>query len=113
MLYAQAVVRLRRPDVRDPYSEDVRPGEWRDATERRVPGAIIAPSQSVAVQDAIRTQTVTTLSVFCPPGVDIAPGDRVRDAVGIWEVESVGVEWVNPYTGSRRGIEYRLTKVVG
>ncbi|MDQ4502180.1 hypothetical protein [Sinomonas sp. ASV322] len=112
----EAIVRLRRRLVEDPYSAQQTRGDWSSPDELPIPGAFWAPAGTTETEDAMRSQVTGLRDVFGPHGMDILPMDRVRfpdDPSTVWEVDGEVQRWKNPFSGDPMGSVARARKVSG
>ena len=67
---------------------------WSDAAESPIDGAFIAPSAA----------TSADFVLYAPYGLDVIPGDRLRDGNGLlWEVVKARFDWQHPASGWQAG----------
>ena len=111
--HGETVTRLRRKLVTDPYSQQETLGDWSDPDRLTIAGVAVAPSSSFSVRDASRSQVTMSMSVYAPSGADVQPGDRIEAASGVWLLDGAAMDWANPFTGTRFGLEFQVTKAVG
>lgn len=109
----ETVVRERRRMILDPYSQELTLGDWTDPGKLTVEGVAVAPSSTVEPVNDSRSQVITQMSIYCGPGEDILPGDRIRARNGLWEVQGELQSSINPFTGWNPGCEFGIKKVVG
>lgn len=118
--FGESVVRERRRMVPDPYKpgREVR-GAWgADVDVLHLQGAFVASSSSVARSDAVRSEILTTKSLYCQPDADVHPGDRIRRGGalvdGVWTggsllyVKERPESDTNPFTGWQPVLEIPL-----
>jgi len=113
MAYGEDVVRERRRLVLDPYSNEQTLADWSDPDKATIEGVAIAPSSSTEPLQDDRRQVITRMSIYCAPGSDVRPADRIRARTGLWEVVGEIADWHNPFTGWNPGVEFELKKVMG
>lgn len=112
--HGQAVNRLRRVRVVDPYNPDrFTLGGWDSASSLLIDGAFIASSSSNSPADATRSQIITAKSLFCDAVADVLANDRIVCEGVIYAVDAVPSADVNPFTGWRPAREVPLTEVRG
>lgn len=109
----EAVVRLRRKLVHDPYSGEETLSDWDDADELEIKGVAIAPTSSVEVDEAGRQMVVTGMSIYGAIDADIAAEDRVQARSGLWDIKGEYLAWKNPFTGWEPGAQASIKKVTG
>ncbi|QSZ49407.1 hypothetical protein [Arthrobacter sp. D5-1] len=109
----QMVIRERRRQITDPYSQDSTLADWSDPLELTLEGVAIAPSSSVESNAVDRNPVVTQMSIYCGPDEDILAGDRIRDGATLWDVQGEVANWKNALTGWAPGAEFRVKKVTG
>jgi hypothetical protein len=109
----ETVVRERGRMVPDPYSGQATKRVWDDPDTLDIEGVAIAPSIGTETRTEDRTSVVTPMSLYCTPGVDVLPQDRIRARSGLWQVEGEVADWKNAFTGWNPGAEFRLKKVSG
>lgn len=109
----ESVTRERGQLVPDPYSGEATKRVWTDPDLLELEGVAIAPSSSVEPVSDDRQQVITQMSIYCGPGEDILPEDRIRARSGVWDVVGEVADWKNAFTGWNPGAEFRLKKVVG
>lgn len=112
-LFGQTVQRLRAALVTDTYSGDQVAAGWASPAVLAIPGAFVAQSSTARFTAANRTQMLEDKSLFCAPGTDVLPGDRIRVDGLVYEVDGVPAADVNPFTGWQPVREVPLTRVVG
>lgn len=97
----------RATSTRDAHGNQV----WTYA-EVDVPGCAVWPTGSdeqIQGQD----QTSERLSVMLPFGTRVVATDRARVRGLLYEVTGIPSQWSSPFTGTRAGVEVRLTRVTG
>jgi len=95
----RTVTRLRPATTTDPYSGKQSAPDWSRVTRLIIENAYVASSSAVQARDANRTQMLTAKSLYCAPGQDVRPLDRV-EADGItYTVVAVPSADINPFTG--------------
>ncbi|YCK83517.1 hypothetical protein M1D89_09940 [Arthrobacter sp. D3-18] len=109
----ETVVRERAQLVNDTYSGEATKRDWSEPATIDIEGCAIAPSSSVETQTENRNTVSTAMSLYCAPGTDVLPQDRIRARSGLWQVEGEVADWHNALTGWNPGVEFRVTKVVG
>jgi hypothetical protein len=103
----------RRAQELDPYSQQLTYGPWETAGAWQIPNLAVAPSSSFLAPDATRSSVESQMSVYADFDADIRPGDRLAVDGETWNVEAEALKWRSPYTGARRGLEQRITRVEG
>lgn len=90
-------------------------GDSTSSTERRtlIHGAIIAPVRSTEVTGDGRSAVIVGYTLFVPSDTDLTTNDTIEISGAVFKVDGQVADWVNPYTGDRRGIEVRLRRVEG
>lgn len=109
----ELVTRLRRHMVYDEYSHEYTQADWTNPERAPIDDAALGPSSSTLIADATRSQTDTSVSLYCPADADVEAGDRIEARGRIWEVEGEQLGIMNPFTGWSAGREVRLGRVVG
>lgn len=71
------------------------------------------PADSTEPEESGRYAVVTTLEVFAPPGVQVAPRDRVRVDGITYEVVGEPSDYTHGPFGWQPGIRIELTRVQG
>lgn len=99
---------------RDPYGAPI-PGA---VTEHDIRGCVVVPRQEspqVGGSDQQARDTVVTgLTVYAPPGTDIATTDRVRIRGRLYEVTGQPGDWgVSPFTGTPGPVQFAADVVSG
>lgn len=109
----ETVIRERRRMIPDPYSGESTLADWSDPLQLTVEGVAIALSSTVEPVNDSRQQVITQMSVYCGPGEDILPEDRIRVRSGLWHVQGTIQAFPNPFTGWEPGAEFAIRKVDG
>lgn len=115
--YAPTIWRDRRQSMPDPYNpsgpEVV--GGWDDTLDSvELEGCYIAPTSTLAIPAAARTESQQLYSLYCrDSGVDIKVGDRVRADGSVYLINRKPMSQINPFTGWDPGIEIILAGTVG
>lgn len=116
--FPQQVTRLRRERIPGPYGGDNTFPSWEDpehpAAAVPLPNCFIAPISSNETDGAGRTQTLDTLALYGPVGLDIVATDRVRDAAGnVYDVAGTPLAYTSPFTGWAAGLVVPLRRARG
>lgn len=113
--HGQTVHRDRRKSIPDPYNPaNPKPGPWSDADTIDLADAFVASSSSNASSDAIRSQVLSTKSLYVTdPYVDVQVGDRIRVGSSIFYVNEIPESDVNPFTGWQPVKEIPLDHTLG
>ena len=53
------------------------------------------------------------MSIYCGPGQDILPEDRIRVGPALWDVLGEVGTWTSPFTGWEAGAEFRIKRALG
>lgn len=111
----QTVKRQRRRTAPDPYNPArTVPTDWSDPDEVVLPNAFVASTSSSATSSAVRSQVVTTKSLYLgTPGADVQPGDRIVVGADKYQVEVKPAADTNPFTGWTPVQEIPLKEVSG
>lgn len=109
----ETVTRERAQLVPDPYSGENTKRDWTDPDTLDIEGVAIAPSTGTETQSEDRNTRETPMSLYCAPGIDVLPHDRIRARSGLWNVEGEVADWKNALTGWNPGMEFRVKKVTG
>ena len=110
--FGDPVTRQRRGLVEDPYSGEMRPGDWSNPDELVVDGGSIQQTASMLGNDPLRQQITTEQAFFCELGADIKAKDRLVEADGtVWEVDGRPAKWKNGFTGWEAGLVCALQAV--
>ena len=113
--FTQEFTRKRRKRIVDPYDPDNTVfGDWSDTDDITVPGGIASLS-STEIDDAVRSEAVSTASFVCDdPNVDVQRGDRIIAADGrAWLVIGYPTTDRNVFTGWRPTLVANLQEVTG
>lgn len=113
LAHGETVVRERRRLVLDPYSNEETRADWSEPDELEIEGVAIAPGTSTETRTENRTTISSGMSLYCSPGMDVKPDDRIRARSGLWEVDGEVADWRNALTGWNPGAEFSLKKVEG
>lgn len=112
MGFGEPVARLRRKLAEDPYSGELRPGDWANPDCVVIDGGFVAQTNSVLGSDPLRQQITTQMAFFCALDQDVKAKDRIQEADGtLWEVEGRPARWKNPFTGWEAGLVSSLQAV--
>jgi hypothetical protein len=113
--HGQTVFRDRRRVTPNPYNPASNtPGSWEGELDTiTIENAWVAASSSTGTASATRVQVITQKSLFCQPGEDVAPGDRIRADGVAYDVPAKGSADVNPFTGWQPVAEFPLEEVDG
>jgi len=111
--HGETMIRDRRGEVIDPYSGLMVAGDWDPTLTATIENVAVAPSTSVLVSDATRTQIITSVSAYADYHADVRPGDRLTGPSGVWLAEGEPARWRSPYTGREEGLEIRIERVDG
>jgi len=112
--HGQAVMRRRARQKPSTYSPQTLVPDWsQPPVDVPIEGGWVASSSSASASDATRTQIITQKSLYCDPGIDVQPGDRIVSAGVTYEVETVPQADRNPFTGWQPVQEIPLKEVRG
>jgi len=104
----ETVTILRRAETgRDAHGNPI----WGE-TEIPVPRCAVWPTGSTE-QIQGQDQTSENLTVWMPYGTEVRETDRCRVRGLVYDVQGVPSSWASPFTGTRAGVEVRLTRVRG
>ncbi|MBQ9004900.1 MAG: hypothetical protein IJ092_00855 [Atopobiaceae bacterium] len=82
--------------------------DWRNAVPHTVAGCSLQGSSTETDFDgAQRNASASAATLLCPPGADVAEGDRVKCGGHTWEVDGVPFEVRSP-TGRTSHLRVRL-----
>ena len=82
--------------------------DWANAQPHTVSGCSLQPSTTdTGFDGAQRNASDSSAVLLCPPGADVAEGDRVSDGTRTWEVDGVPFA-VNSPTGRVSHVRVRL-----
>lgn len=101
---------IRPTTTSDRYNNTTR--TWGTVPTHEVAGCAFDPGGSSEENDG-RTATVTTPTLYAPPGADLDAADQVLVRGDIFEVLGVPAVWVNPFDGQTKGVVASLRKVDG
>ena len=83
-------------------------------TERTdIDGCGVAPRYSTEPTERGRQGVIIGLSVYAPSGSDIVSTDRLEIDGLTYVVDGEPAEWINPFTGSRPGLEVAARRATG
>lgn len=99
--FGEIVYRDRRKLIVDPYDPtSTTPGPWTDPDTIELPGAFVASSSSASIPDPVRSQVITTKSLYLSdPAADVLTGDRIRSGSSTYSVDAKPEADRNPFTG--------------
>jgi len=113
--FGETIVQLIPGEKLDPYSGKLQ-DDWSHPTEVKIAGCAAFPAAAGATETAApgRPQrAVETLTVLLPPGVVIAPTDRVRRRGVEFNVLGFSNQFESPFTGWKPGGVVTIQRVVG
>lgn len=73
----------------------------------------IAPRYSNEPTERGRQGVIVGLSVYAPAGSDITSTDRLEIDGVAYVIDGEPAEWINPFTGSRPGLEVAARRATG
>ncbi len=104
------------PGGLDVYGDPVTPDGYSPVTED-IEGCSVAPRLAVEPDGRGRDGVVVGLTLYCPPGVDIASTDRVvitdGPHQGTYQVDGDPSDWQSGLTGWHAGVSVALTRSAG
>lgn len=114
-------VRLRRQLIKADHGNATVLPSWDDPDhppeEVEIKGVAVAPGSGMfstrRAESLEREQSISSVSLYGPSGIDIKVGDRVRVNGVMWEVSGEPHEFTNPITGWEAGTETPLESVRG
>ncbi len=110
--HGQTVVRLRRKEILDPYSQQVTLGDWSDPDRLTIYGAFVAQSSTARTDSATRTEMLESKSLFCAPDADVQAFDRIEAGEAVYKIDGIPEADANPWTGWRPAREIPLERTV-
>lgn len=82
--------------------------------DETVPRVAVAPSRSDEPSDGLAERTVSMVSLYVEPGLNVKPQDEITVRGQRFGVDgAVAGDWVSPFTGWTPGAEIRLKRVTG
>lgn len=75
-----------------------------------VEGCAFAPNSSDEDSTTFGTRAITGGTVYDPSGTDFLPSDELVIRGKIYAVDGETGQWINPYTGERRGSEVAVKR---
>lgn len=110
----EAVVRLRRKEIEDPYSGAVTLGDWSDPDEATLAGAFVASSSTSENASVARSALLEEKSLYLEdPDADVQMQDRIRAQGVTYTIDGIPSADANPWTGWRPVREILLKRWVG
>lgn len=104
------------PGGLDVYGDPVDPSMY-SPTTTDIEGCTVAPRLAVEPDGRARQGVVVGLTLYCPPGVDIASDDRViiteGPHQGTYQVDGDPSDWQSGLTGWHAGATVALTRSQG
>lgn len=74
--------------------------DWAHAAQHAVGGCSVQPAATATGDPAGRAQmTSVTAAIYCPPGADVAEGDRISFGGVTYEIEGAPIEVRSPFGG--------------
>ena len=112
--HGEQVVRLRRREEYDEYSDTVTLGSWDNPDELPLDGAFVASSSTSARRGASRRELLEEKSLYLDdPDADVQAQDRIRAQGVAYQIDGMPSADVNPWTGWQPVREIPLTRRVG
>jgi hypothetical protein len=104
-------VTIRRPDATSDRYGNAGP-DWSSVTDTAVAGVAVAPRLEGEDRTLGRQGVVVGLTLYLPPGSDIAATDRVVVRGDVYEVDGEPGDWRSPHS-TAKGIEVAVRRVAG
>lgn len=98
MNFPDPYVRVRARRVPDPYNPDSTVPDW-DSPDRDDQMGWFDSAVSTNQVDPVRSEAITTVSLYVPSDADLRRGDRVEADGDIYQVTGIPRAPANPFTG--------------